>query len=239
MSNSLYMQLSKRDIVPPDEELALLGLFGALKSFAADQEMAAQGERPAASMLLVEGYAARFKTLSDGQRQIMAIHVPGDFLDLHGFLLKTLAHGVCALSACRVSMVSHAMLRKISQEMPHLSRLLWLDTLIDGSVHREWLVAMGRQSPEAQLAHLFCELFVRLQVVERTIGMSFNLPLTQSTLADVLGMSVVHANRTLQLLRTRNVIAWNGGTVHISNWQGLQDIAEFDPTYLCLQNEPR
>ena len=239
MPNSLYLQLSQRDIISEDEKLALLEMFGLRKSFAADQEMVAQGARSTTSMLLVEGFAARFKTMCNGERQITAIHVPGDFLDLHGFLLKTMAHGVVALSPCRIALVAHSTLRKISEDMPHLARMLWLSTLIDGSVHREWLVAMGRRSPEAQLAHLFCELFVRLQVVEKTAGMSFLLPMTQTTLADVLGMSAVHANRTLQSLRKRNVVSWDGSRIQIDDWDGLQEIAEFDPTYLCLTKEPR
>ena len=239
MPNSLYLQLSQRDIISEDEKLALLAMFGVRKSFAADQEMVAQGARSTTSMLLVDGFAARFKTLCNGERQITAIHVPGDFLDLHGFLLKTQAQGVIALSPCRVALVAHATLRKISEDMPHLSRLLWLDTVIDGSIHREWLVSIGRRSSEAQLAHLFCELFVRLQVVEKTDGMSFRLPMTQAALADVLGMSAVHVNRTLQILRKRNLIVWKGGYVQIFDWQGLQDIAEFDPTYLSLAKKPR
>jgi CRP-like cAMP-binding protein len=97
----------------------------------------------------------------------------------------------------------------------------------------------GRRSSEAQLAQLFCELFVRLQVVEKTAGMSFRLPMTQATLADVLGMSVVHANRTLQNLRKRNVMTWDGCRLQIDDWKGLQEIAEFNPTYLCLTKEPR
>ena len=137
MPNSLYLQLSQRDIISEDEKLVLFGMCGHEKSFAANQEMVAQGGRPTTSMLLVDGYAARFKTLCNGERQIMAIHLPGDFLDLHGYLLKTLAHGVVALSLCRIALLAHSTLRKISEDMPHLSRLLWLDTLIDGSVHRE------------------------------------------------------------------------------------------------------
>jgi CRP-like cAMP-binding protein len=239
LTNSLYLQLSQRDVITEDEKLVLLGMFDHMKSFGTNQEMAAQGDRPSTSMLLVEGFAARFKTLSDGERQITAIHVPGDFLDLHGFLLKTLAHGVVAVSPSQVALVAHSSLRKISEDMPHLSRMLWLDTLIDGSVHREWLVGMGRRSSEGHLAHLVCELFVRLQVAEKTAGMSFHLPMTQTTLADVLGMSVVHANRTVQSLRRRNVITWDNGRLHIDDWERLQEIAEFDPTYLCLAKEPR
>ena len=98
---------------------------------------------------------------------------------------------------------------------------------------------MGRRSSEGHLAHLLCELFVRLQVVEKTDGMSFRLPMTQAALADVLGMSAVHANRTLQSLRKRKVVSWDGCRIQINDWEGLQEIAEFDPTYLCLTQEPR
>jgi CRP-like cAMP-binding protein len=165
--------------------------------------------------------------------------VPGDFLDLHGFLLKVLAHGVFALSACTLVQVEHEALKKLTETSPHLTRMLWLDTLIDASVHREWLVAMGRRPAIGQLAHLMCELYVRLRLVDRTEGFSFRLPVTQNELADVLGLSVVHVNRTLRDLRRRGVIRWEGDRIHIDNWDGLVEIAEFDATYLSLQKEPR
>lgn len=95
----------------------------------------------------------------------------------------------------------HGKLRTITEQAPHLTRLLWLDTLVDGAIHREWIVAMGRRSKTSHLAHLICELFVRLQVVNRTSGMSFNLPLSQAEMADVLGLSVVHMNRVIGSLK--------------------------------------
>jgi CRP-like cAMP-binding protein len=188
---------------------------------------------------LLDGFAARFKTLSTGVRQITGIHVPGDFLDLHGFLLKTLAYGVVALSDCKVVQLDHENLRKITATSPHLARLLWTDTLIDASITREWLASMGRRSAEGHLAHLICELFTRLEVVQQTSSYSFRVPLKQADLADILGLSVVHVNRTLQSLRKQGLIIWEGMRVHIENWDGLVKIAEFDPTYLCLQSEPR
>jgi len=235
----LFLQLSHRDTISDKEKAELFALFAGEKSYAAGEEIVREGARPKVSLLLMEGLAARFKVLEDGGRQIAAIHVPGDFLDLHGFLLKVLAHGVFALSACTLVQVEHEALKKLTETSPHLTRMLWLDTLIDASVHREWLVAMGRRPAIGQLAHLMCELYVRLKLVDRTDGFSFRLPVTQNELADVLGLSVVHVNRTLRDLRRRGVIRWEGDRIHIDNWDGLVEIAEFDATYLSLQKEPR
>ena len=170
--------------------------------------------------------------LEDGGRQFTALQVPGDFVDLHAFLLKTMDHGIIALSACR-------RLRKITETAPHLTRLLWLDTLVDGAIHREWIVAMGRRSKISHLAHLICELYVRLKVVNRTTGLSFRLPLTQAELADVLGLSVVHMNRIVGDLRKLGAVTWADQSLTIIDWARLQEIAEFDPTYLSMVRDPR
>lgn len=98
---------------------------------------------------------------------------------------------------------------------------------------------MGRRSKTSHLAHLICELFVRLQVVKRTSGMSFNLPLSQAEMADVLGLSVVHMNRVIGSLKKTKVITWTNHTVTILDWDQLAELAEFDPTYLSMNNEPR
>lgn len=239
MALPLFLQLSHRDVLSEKERNTLFGLFSGERSYAAGEEIVGDGARPKVSLLLTEGLAARFKVLEDGGRQIAAIHVPGDFLDLHGFLLKVLAHGVFALSDCTLVQVEHTALKELTETSPHLARMLWLDTLIDASVHREWLVGMGRRRAIGQLAHLMCELYVRLKVVDRVEGFSFRLPITQNELADVLGLSLVHVNRTLRSLRQRGLIRWEGDRIYIDNWDGLAELAEFDPTYLSLQKEPR
>lgn len=239
MPNTLLMQLSRRDRIPDDERDLLLKSFVGEKVYSAGQDIVHEGGRPHFSLLLVEGFAGRHKVLADGARQITAVHVPGDFMDLHGFLLKVLAHGVFAMSDCRIAMIEHEALKRITETAPHLARMLWLDTLIDASVHREWLVAMGRRAAEAQTAHFICEMFVRLELVGLTDGYSFQLPITQVMLADTVGMSVVHVNRCLQTLRKTGALKWKGTNVQIVDWDRLVEIAEFDPTYLCIQNEPR
>jgi CRP-like cAMP-binding protein len=239
MQNPLLLQLRLRDAIS-DEEAALLATsFSGERTYAADQDIVAQDARPSTSQMLLDGLAGRYKVLADGSRQITAVHVPGDFMDLHGFLLKKMAHGVVALTPCRLAIVEHATLKRLTETAPHLTRMLWLDTLIDGSIHREWIVAMGRRGAEARMAHFLCELYVRLRIVGRADELLFRLPLTQSEIADVLGMSVVHANRTIQRLRRDGAVKWEGDLVRIEDWDKLTELAEFDDTYLCLEKEPR
>ncbi|HZH50729.1 MAG TPA: Crp/Fnr family transcriptional regulator [Microvirga sp.] len=236
---ALVRKLAQRDELSHEEKRILRDIIVRIKEYRADEDMIREGDRPTESTLLLEGFAARYKGLANGKRQITALHVPGDFVDLHSFLLKTMDHGIVALTPCRAGAVPHEALREISERHPHLARLLWLNTLVDGAIHREWIVAMGRRPAPGQMAHLFCELFLRLQAVGLTEDHSFRLPLTQAELGDTLGLSTVHVNRVLQELRADGLISWRGDTVEIEDWDGLVRVAEFDPAFLNLQNEPR
>ena len=148
-------------------------------------------------------------------------------------------HGVIALSPCHVAFADHGELKRVTEQYPHLTRMLWLDTLVHGSIHRAWIVAMGRRSKASHLAHIICELFVRLRCVHKTNGWSFYFPLSQGEMADVLGLSLVHMNRVIQTLRRHGLISWASQTITILDWEKLKDVAEFDPTYLSLSAEPR
>ncbi len=235
----LLLNLGQHDSLSDGEAALLASVIKKDARFAPGDDIVAVGSRPAHSSLMVDGFAARYKLLSDGGRQITALHVAGDFVDLHAFLLKTMDHGIVALSPCHVAFAGHEELKAISEQAPHLTRLLWLDTLVDGAIHREWIVAMGRRSRKSQLAHLICELFVRLRGVGRVVDWSFHFPLSQTEMADVLGLSVVHMNRVIQSLRRENLISWTHHTISILDWDRLQQVAEFDPTYLSMMKEPR
>lgn len=234
-----FRKLERRDAIPPEEREALLHAAGAEVTFPAGADLVREGDRPDVSTLVVSGFTTRYRVLSDGQRQITAVHVPGDFVDLHSFVLKEMDHSVGALSACRVIQFPHQRLTTITERYPHLTRLLWLMTLLDSAIHREWIVAMGRRSAGAQMAHLVCELYVRLGVVGLVRDDSFTLPMTQTELGDALGISAVHVNRVLQELRSENLFTWHNQVLHILDWPRLQERAEFDPRYLHLQLEPR
>jgi len=239
MLESLYLNLGQHDAVSEAEKALLADAMSVEKYFGTGEDIVAEFSRPSVSTLIVDGLAARYKVLEDGGRQFTSLQVAGDFVDLHAFLLKKMDHGIVALSPCHVAVAEHGKLKAITEQAPHLTRLLWLDTLVDGAIHREWIVAMGRRSKTSHLAHLICELFVRLQVVKKTRDMSFHLPLSQAELADVLGLSVVHMNRVIGTLRRMNVITWTNHMITILEWQRLVEIAEFDPTYLSMNREPR
>lgn len=239
MINPLILKLERRDRLTLEEKRVLESAIARVRDVGADEDIVREGDRPAESSLLLEGFAARYKVLSNGRRQITSIHVLGDFVDLHSFLLKVMDHSVLALTPCRIATIPHAVLTKITEEYPHLTRLLWLNTLIDGAIHREWLTAMGRRTATAHMAHLICELFVRLDAVGQVHDDTIHLPITQAELGDTLGLSTVHVNRVLQELRKDGLIRWQGNALSVLDWDRLKTAAEFTPTYLNVQKEQR
>jgi CRP-like cAMP-binding protein len=239
MSNVLVEKLSWHDGLSPAERVLLQQVAVKVREVGRDQDLVRDGQRVTESILLLDGMAARYKLLSGGRRQISAIHVAGDFVDLHGFLLKVLDHGVVALSSCTIATVPHELLKTITETSPHLTRMLWLSTLIDASIHREWIANTGRRAALERTAHLICELYTRLKAVGRVEEWSFRLALTQAGLGDALGLSLVHVNRVVQALRAEQLVTWEGRVVTILDWVRLSGLAEFDPTYLHLNAEPR
>lgn len=239
MLEKLFLKLARRDDLAEFELQALRESVSGTRDYADDETIVEAGVTVNASNILLEGLACRAKDLADGRRQIMEVHVPGDFVDLHSFLLKKLEHNVEALTPVKIALVPHDRLKIITERWPHLSRMLWHTTLVDAALHRERILSVGRRSALSRLAHLFCELHVRLGVVEMVQGMSYALPLTQSQLADAAGLTQVHVNRTLKELRDRELVVFRGGRVDIQDWDGLADVAEFDPAYLYLDKQPR
>lgn len=232
-------KVTLRDRLRPDEVAAIMGAAAEVVEIKAGEDLVVVGQRPTTSMLVARGFTCRYRILPEGTRQLMALHIPGDFVDLHSFLLKEMDHSVGALTSCLVVVFPHDRLRRLTEEHPHLARLLWLLTLLDSAIHREWLVGMGRRSALQRTAHLICETYTRLHVIDLARDNSFDLPITQSALADAVGISTVHINRVLQELRQDALITWDGGLMKIGDWDRLASLAEFDPRYLHLVQEQR
>jgi CRP-like cAMP-binding protein len=232
-------KLRARDVMSREEEEVLRGAVSEIREMPAGALVVRAGVTLSHSTLLFDGLACRFKDLADGQRQIMELHIGGDFLDLHGFLLKQLDHNVGSMTPVRFGLVPHEALRTITETHPHLARMLWFSTLLDAAIHRERILSVGRRSALSRIAHLFCELFVRLDIVGLVSGSSYRLPLTQADLADATGLTSVHVNRMLRKLRDEKLLTFRGGEVVIHDWDRLQREAEFDPTYLHLERRPR
>ena len=235
---ALIEKLSRRDALSASEKAALREVLDPPRIMPAGAELVREGERPGYSTLLIDGFAARFATLADGGRQITELNLAGDFVDLHSFVMKQMDHGVVTLTDCVIATSPHAALRRLTETHPHLTRVLWLDTVIDAAIHRQWITSMGRRTALGHLAHLLCEMCRRLQVVGRARDGVFDLPLPQAVLADVLGLSTVHVNRLIAELRAMEVLTWRQPRVEILDWDRLADLAEFNPTYLRLDPEP-
>src|SRR5687768_11739190 len=155
---ALLLKLRVRDLVAGEEEEVLRASVAEIRDHPPGRTIIRSGTTLSASTLLVEGIVCRYKDLADGQRQIMELHVAGDFVDLHGFLLKQLDHNVGAMTPIRVASVPHDALRGITETHPHLGRMLWFSTLLDAAIHREKILSIGRRSALARIAHIFCEL---------------------------------------------------------------------------------
>jgi len=234
MISAHLRKLRKRTAISDEEERAIRGLVTETKRVPADEIAVRAGTLLNHSMLLLSGWMARAKDLSGGQRQIAELHIAGDFTDLHGFTLKRLDHDVITLSECTIGIVPHDALRAMTEKMPRLTRIYWFFTNLDAAIHREWTLSLGQRSAISRMAHLFCELHVRLEIVGGTNGESYDFPLTQRELAECLGLTVVHANRTLQELRRRGLVELVSRRLTITDRDGLCGLAEFDPSYLYL-----
>jgi CRP-like cAMP-binding protein len=194
-----------------------------------------EGDQLNSSLLLLRGWMARCKDLAGGQRQMTELHVAGDFADLHAFTLKRLDHDVMTLSDCTLAVIPHDRVQEMTERYPRLARIYWFSTNVDAAIHREWATSLGQRSAIARAAHLFCELYLRLEVVGLTNGNSYDFPLTQRELSECLGLTVVHANRTLQELRRRGLIELANRHVTILDREALAAVGEFDPSYLYLE----
>ena len=235
----LLMKLRARDSVSDEEEVVLRGAVSGVEEHQAGRTLVRAGVPLSHSMLVIDGIVTRFKDLADGQRQIQEVHVPGDFTDLHGFLLKRLEHNVGTLTRARIALFPHEQIRRITEEQPHLARLLWFSTLIDAAIQREKILSVGRRPALARLAHLLCELKIRLEVIGLAEDGTFALPLTQLDLGDASGLTSVHVNRMLKQLRDDRLVTFRGGQVTIHDWPRLQQVGEFDRAYLYLDKRPR
>ena len=234
MITPLLKKLRRRIEVSSEEERVIRDSFAETRRISADEIVIHAGEELNSSMLLLEGWLARSKDLAGGERQVTQLHVSGDFADLHGYTLKRLDHDVATLADCRVAIVQHARIRDVSYHYPRLAQLFWFSTNMDAAIQRELALSLGQRSAMARMAHLFCELYARLEVVGRTSHDAYEFPLTQRELSECLGLTVVHANRTLQELRRRGLIELESRRLTIRDRRGLEGLAEFDPTYLYL-----
>ncbi len=195
------------------------------------QRILARGELADRSTMLIEGFILR-TIVENGRRYVVGIQVPGDFVDLHAYVLKRLDHDVVTLGPTKVGFVAHERIGHIHETVPHLSRLLWFSTLLDAAIHRQWTLKLEQLKASRRVAHRIAEIWKRLEMVGLARPNGFRSPLTQTDLADMCGTTPIHMNRALSELRREDVAEFRRGLVIVRDRQRLEKAGDFDPAYL-------
>ncbi|MFL5131341.1 MAG: Crp/Fnr family transcriptional regulator [Microvirga sp.] len=232
--NPLIRKLESVFTLTDDERQALEDLPMQVAVIKDRQDIVREGDRPSRSCLILSGFACVYKMTAHGKRQIVSFSIAGDIPDLQSLHLEVLDTSVSTISQCRVGFIQHEVLRDICERYPRLAAAFWRETLIDAAIFREWVMNVGQREGASRLAHVLCELLVRLRAVGLVEDYVCDLPITQTEFADALGFSNVHVNRVFQQLRAEGLIETQGTRLTIPDWDRLKQVGEFDPTYLHL-----
>lgn len=219
----------------PADRDALVRECGDVRAVRAGTPLLREGAKTDVLHVLLDGWAARYTVMADGSRFISALALPGDVCDLDALRFDQLNYGVTMLSAGTVIVLPRKRVDELLTSHPAIARALWSLALAENTILTTWTASIARRSAQGRLAHLLCELLLRLQVVGKATGNSYDFPMTQEHLADALGLTPVHINRTLQSLRSTGAITLQNRRVTICNWEALRGLCNFNPRYLHLE----
>jgi CRP-like cAMP-binding protein len=194
------------------------------------------GDRPSRSCLILSGLTCTYKLTGDGKRQIQAFNIPGDIPDLQSLHLEVLDNSLGTITPCSVGFITHEALNTLFERHYRIARAFWRETLIDGAIFREWMTSIGQREAYPRIAHLMCEMMVRLRAVGLADGYSCKWPITQTEIGDALGITPVHVNRVLKEMRADGLIELKGERLTIPDWDKLKEAGDFEPTYLHLES---
>src|SRR5215207_4743205 len=235
--NPLIRKIESIFTLSDDERQTFEGLPMQVTAVGENQDIVRQGDHPSRSCLLLSGFACVYKITGAGKRQIVGFSIAGDMPDLASLHLDILDNSVSTLTQCRVGFVTHEALRDLCMRYPRITSAFWRETLIDAAIFREWVTNVGQREAYSRIAHVFCELLVRLRAVGLAEDHTYDLPITQAEFADAIGVSTVHVNRVLQEMRANGLIELSGDRLFVPDWEALKKAGDFDPTYLHLKKE--
>jgi CRP-like cAMP-binding protein len=216
------------------EKASVLELPHEIAKIRAGKYIVRDGEKVEHSCLLLNGFAYRQKVTGEGDRSICAVHMRGDVVDLQNSLLGCADHGVQALTEAKVAFIPRQAIIDLALRWPNVGLAMWYDTLVDGSIFREWILNIARRNATVRIAHLLCEFGLRLESLGLGERISYEFPMTQEQLADATGLTTVHVNRSLKSLETQGLIARTMRYVAVADWPNLQKAGDFDQAYLHL-----
>jgi len=228
----LVHKLAYRAELNAEDRAAILALPFTLKTMERGQYIVRERELATQSCVMLSGYSIRSKVVATGDRQIVAIHMKGECVDLQNSLLKVADHSVQMLTPGKVALIPRDEIIRLTLERPRVGHAMWVDTLVDGSIFREWIANVGRRDARTRVAHLLCEFAVRLKSAGLGDETGYELPMNQEQLADATGLTAVHTNRTLQSLRRDGLIKLSSGILKVLDWEALREAGDFDELYL-------
>jgi CRP-like cAMP-binding protein len=235
--NTLVTKLRLHAKLGEDDKAAVLALPHVVRSLEGGRYIVREGDRPTHCCLLVSGFAIRHKIVEGGGRQIVNIHVAGDMVDMQNALLDTADHNVQTLTVVEAAYIPREALMELAFTRPAVGRAFWLETLVEASIAREWIANVGRRDARARVAHLLCEFAYRLDAVGLGEECNYKLPMTQEQIADTVGLTSVHVNRTLKSLDAEGLTTRSLRSVKINDWKRMAQVADFRSTYLHLPQE--
>ena len=238
IGRALLARLSSIGHLSEADADAILAIDGEVRLLRRMEDVSKAGEVPKFSVVVLRGFLQRYVSRRDGSRQIHAFYVPSDAPSLETLNLDRIDTNLCAVVASIVGIIPHAELRALTKARPNILALIWRETLVQAAMFREWLMRNSRLPADAAMAHLFCEIYVRSRAAGLVEDGSCEMPVTQEMLADALGLTGVHVNRTLQALRETGLVDHKGGRLIVNDFKRLAHYADFDPTYLHLRSCP-
>ena len=233
----LLRKLTNLHDISEEEQAAVLSALTPPRHFKRGEDIVPDGSAPKQTTVMLLGSACRYKIMPNGKRHILTFQYPGDMTDLYSYVMKTLDHAVGALSDCTVAHIPHETVEALSKQYPNLQYTFWRDTMIDASISNSWALGGARPTRE-RVAHMLCEIVVRLRAVGLVNDIHSPLPfvVTQQDLADALGLSLVHTNKTMASLKRAKLITRTGTKLEVIDWEGLKGVARFDPAYLHFKH---
>jgi CRP-like cAMP-binding protein len=235
--SKLLRQLEQFTSLPEDDRKLVCDLPYRIRRLDAGSYLVREGDLPTHCTVLVSGYAYRQKVTGEGSRQIMAICIPGDAVDLQNMFLNVSDHSVQLLTQCKVADVPREAMQQLVLTRPAVGTAIIELTLVEASILREWVVNVGRRDARARIAHVLCEFAVRLESRGLLTDHGFELPMTQEQLADATGLTSVHVNRVLKGLEADGLINRRRRHIHFDNWRALQDAGDFSRRYLHISDQ--
>lgn len=230
-------RLNSRPVLTREEQQAILSLPWRAEQVQPNRDFVRLGQRIDHACYVASGLVGRFDQNASGDRQITAIHIPGDMPDLHSVVQPQATSALQALSAATILRVPHSAIRAATAQHHALAVALWRDCMVDSTILAQWVVNVGRRDAKARMALLLCELAVRLRV-QTAPAESFLLPITQGQPAHATGLTVVHVNRVLRRMREDGLVDARDGRVQVLDWDALVSAGDFDAGYLQTSVAP-